>query len=172
HDYVFLQKPFDPTNTGGDTLARNTDYRWNAWGTEYASSPRRLLTYSFSSRYGGYFGGQRLNLRGSVGYRFQPYAALALDVSYNDIRLPEPLKDATLWLVSPRLDLTFTNTLFLTTFVQYNNQLDNVNLNVRLQWRYQPASDLFIVYTSNHNPDGFGLKSQALVFKLTYWLNV
>ncbi|TAE44088.1 MAG: hydrolase, partial [Bacteroidetes bacterium] len=33
HDYVFLQKPFDPTNTGGDTLARNTDYRWNAWGT-------------------------------------------------------------------------------------------------------------------------------------------
>ncbi|GAB4419014.1 MAG: hypothetical protein OHK0039_30980 [Bacteroidia bacterium] len=172
-DYVYLQQPFDPTNAGGDTLARHTSYQWNAWGTEYNSPSNRLLTYSFASRYGGYFGGTRLNLRGSLGYRFQPYAALALDISYNDIsRLPLPQSEATLWLISPRLDLTFTNTLFLTAFVQYNNQQDNINLNVRFQWRYQPASDLFVVYTSNYLPDGLGNKGQALVFKLTYWLNV
>lgn len=172
YDYVYLQAPFDPTNTGGDTLARGTDYTWNAFGLEYVSSPKYLFTWSAASRYGGYFGGTRLNLRGSIGYRFQPYVNLAMDVSYNDIQLQEPLKDARLWLISPRLDVTFTNTLFLTTFLQYNNQADNVNLNVRFQWRYQPASDIFVVYTDNYFPDNLMSKSRAFVLKWTYWFNV
>ena len=44
--------------------------------------------------------------------------------------------DADLILVGPKLDLTFTNTIFFTTFVQYNNQIDNINVNMRFQWRY------------------------------------
>ncbi|HEX9957456.1 MAG TPA: hypothetical protein VGA96_09365, partial [Fibrella sp.] len=70
------------------------------------------------------------------------------------------------------LDLTMTNTLFLTAFMQYNEQAKNVNLNTRLQWRYKPASDLFIVYTDNYLPDNFAVKTRALVLKLTYWWNV
>ncbi|MFK7925449.1 MAG: hypothetical protein AB8H47_26085, partial [Bacteroidia bacterium] len=62
--------------------------------------------------------------------------------------------------------------LFLTTYVQYNSLLNNVNLNARFQWRFQPASDFFIVYTENYLPDGFASKNRALVFKLTYWLNI
>ena len=56
--------------------------------------------------------------------------------------------------------------------MQYNNQADNVNLNTRLQWRYKPASDLFIVYTDNYLPENFMVKTRALVLKFTYWWNV
>ena len=65
-----------------------------------------------------------------------------------------------------------TNKLFFTTFAQYNEQLDNINLNTRFQWRYKPASDLFIVYTDNYLPDTFGVKNRSLVVKLTYWWNI
>ena len=50
---------------------------------------------------------------------------------------------------------------------------DNFNLNSRLQWRYKPMSDLFIVYTDNYFTDPlFKNKSRSLVFKLNYWLSM
>lgn len=172
-DYVKLLKAFDPTNLGSDTLATGTKHRWKAWGTEYVSKPQSLFTYGFSSRYGGYYAnGTRLNLTTSLGYRFQPYVSLLLNASYNDIRLPQPWGRKQFWLVGPRFDLTMTNTLYLTTFVQYNDQAKNVNVNARLQWRYKPASDLFIVYTDNYLPENFRVKNRALVLKFTYWWNV
>lgn len=173
HDYVLLLKPFDPTNSSGDTLGRGTEHYWKAFGTQFDSKPQSLLTYSFSSRYGGYYAnGTRLNLTGSVGYRFQPYVSLAVSASYNDIRLPEPWNQKTFWLVGPRLDVTMTNTLFFTAFAQYNQQSKNMNINTRLQWRYQPASDLFLAYTDNYLPSPFSVKNRALVLKFTYWWNV
>jgi hypothetical protein len=136
------------------------------------SKPQRLFTYAFSTRYGGYYAdGSRLNVTGEMGYRFQPYVSLAVSSSYNYIRLPEPWARTTFWLVGPRLDVTMTNTLFLTAFVQYNQQRKNVNVNTRLQWRYQPASDLFVVYTDNYLPAPFAVRNRALVIKLTYWWN-
>jgi hypothetical protein len=173
HDYVQLLQPFDPTNSGKDTLARNTRHSWNAWGTEFVSKPQSVLTYAFSSRYGGYYAnGTRLNLTGEVGYRFQPYVSLAVSSSYNQINLPEAWGRTNFWLVGPRLDVTMTNTLFFTAFMQYNEQIKNVNVNTRFQWRYKPASDLFIVYTDNYLPAPFSVKNRALVIKLTYWWNV
>ncbi|MBD0367114.1 MAG: hydrolase, partial [Flavisolibacter sp.] len=172
HDFVLLLQPFDPTNSGKDTLARGTKHRWYAYGTDYFSRPQQLFTFSFSTRYGGYYaGGKRLNLSGDFGYRLQPYVSLTLSASYNNIDLPQPWGQTNLWLVGPRVDITFTNKLYLTTFLQYNNQLRNINLNTRFQWRYKPASDLFLVYTDNYLPSPFSVRNRALVLKLTYWWN-
>ena len=93
-------------------------------------------------------------------------------VDYNDVDLAGNYGQEKLFLIGPRIDLTFTDRLFLTTYFQYNNLLDNMNLNVRFQWRYKPASDLFVVYTENYFPQHFASKNRALVFKFTYWLNL
>lgn len=173
HDYVKLLMPFDPTNFKGDTLAAGTKHYWNSWGTNFVSKPQNRLTFSFSSRYGGYYDeGTRLNLTGEVGYRFQPYLSLLAAASYNDIYLPNTTGHTRFWLIGPRVDLTMTNTLFFTVFAQYNEQLKNMNLNTRLQWRFKPASDLYIVYTDNYLPTNFAVKNRALVLKLTYWWNI
>ncbi|WP_229374849.1 carbohydrate binding family 9 domain-containing protein [Fibrella rubiginis] len=181
-DFVRLLQPFDPTNSGRETLATGTEHSWKSWGTVFVSKPQRLFTYGFTTRYGGYYAnGTRLNLTADVGYRFQPYVSLAASASYNDIRLPAPWNRTTFWLVGPRFDLTLTNTLYLTTFVQYNEQVKNMNVNARIQWRYKPASDLFIVYTDNYLPTvgqpnndviPFAIKNRALVLKWTYWWNI
>jgi hypothetical protein len=173
HDYVKLLDPFDPTNLGGEKLAKGTEHNWNAFGTELVSKPQSLFTYGFSTRYGGYYAnGTRLGITTELGYRFQPYVSLALSTTYNDIRLPKPWDITKFWLIGPRIDVTMTNKLFFTTFVQYNQQQKNVNLNTRFQWRYKPASDLFIVYTDNYLPTPFTVKNRALVLKMTYWWNI
>ncbi|WP_128543601.1 carbohydrate binding family 9 domain-containing protein [Larkinella soli] len=172
-DYVRLLQDFDPTNLGLDKLKAGTRHHWKAFGADLISKPQSLFTYSVSTRYGGYYAdGTRLNVTSQLGYRFQPYASLAVSTSYNRISLPEPWGKVNFWLVGPRVDLTMTNTLFFTAFMQYNEQAKNVNLNTRLQWRYQPASDLFIVYTDNYLPGSLSVKNRALVVKLTYWWNV
>ena len=173
HDYVKLLQPFDPTNFTKDTLARGTKHNWYAWGTQFISLPQSVFTYGFSTRYGGYYdNGTRLNLTADLGYRFQPYISLALSTSYNNINLPQPWGTHKFWLIGPRIDVTMTNKLFFTTFVQYNDQQKNINLNTRLQWRYKPASDLFFVYTDNYYPSPFSVRNRAMVLKWTYWWNL
>ncbi len=110
----------------------------------------------------------------------QPYGSFAIAAEYNNIKFPADnefgLKNASFWLVGPRIDVTFTKKLYFTTFLQYNEQAKNVNLNTRFQWRYAPASDLYIVYTDNYLPGdfstNFGVKNRAFVLKITYWWNV
>lgn len=173
NNYIKLLTPFDPTNTGKDSLTAGTRHNWNTIGIDYVSKPQSLFTWSFSGRYGGYYAdGKRLTMGSELGYRFQPYVSIALSTTYNDIRLPQPWGHNAFWLVGPRLDVTMTNTLFFTGFMQYNEQLKNMNLNTRFQWRYRPASDLFIVYTDNYLPEPFYVKNRALVVKLVYWLNI
>lgn len=169
--FVKLQAPFDPTNSGGDTLATGSEFNWTEVALTYDSDNRKLFNYQISGRYGGFFNGERLNFNGTFNYRVQPYGNFGLDVSFNRVTLPEPFKSADFWLIGPRLDLTFTDKLFFTTFVQYNEQRDNLNLNMRFQWRFAPVSDLFIVYTDNSFPENLQTKNRALVVKLSYWLN-
>jgi hypothetical protein len=169
--YVKLKSPFDPTNIGGDTLSTGTEYNWNEFSINYVSDARKALNFSSNIRYGGYYNGKKLSINGNLNYRFQPYVNLSLNTTYDKIDLPDPFKDVDFVLFGPSLDLTFTNKLFITTFIQYNDQTDNINVNLRFQWRFAPVSDLFIVYTNNSYPENFQIKDKALVAKISYWFN-
>jgi hypothetical protein len=172
NDYVKLLQPFDPTNSGKDTLPTGSTHGWNAFGADYFSRPQQLFTYNLSARFGGYYeDGTRTNFNADIGYRFQPYVSITLSTSYNHIAMPAPWNVTDFWLIGPRIDITFTNKLFFTTFVQYNEQQKNINLNTRLQWRYRPASDLFLVYTDNYYPSPLSVRNRAFVLKFTYWWN-
>jgi hypothetical protein len=172
NDWVQLQQPFDPTNSNKDSLAAGTVHRWKAFGVEFFSKPQKLFTYNISTRFGGYYAeGNRYNVNVDLGYRIQPYAGITLSTAYNDIQLPQPWGRTIFWLIGPRIDVTFTNKLFLTTFIQYNDQQKNINLNARLQWRYRPASDLFLVYTDNYYSYPLFVRNRAFVLKFTYWWN-
>jgi uncharacterized protein DUF5916/cellulose/xylan binding protein with CBM9 domain len=169
--YVLLLDPFDPTYTGGTFLAENTSYRWNEISASFTSDIRKPFNFMISSLYGGFYNGSRFTLNGELYYRIQPYSSLAIVTSYNNIAMPAPYTSAEFFLIGPKLDLTFTDKLFFTSFVQYNNQIDNLNLNLRFQWRFAPVSDFFIVYTENSFPADHSIKNRGLVAKLSYWFN-
>lgn len=178
--YTYLFNGFDPSGTDGLPLPANSEYTNNLLIARYQSDERKKISFNLSTRSGEYFNGTRINLEGSVQWRYQPLGFTSIDFAFNRIRLPRPYNDSNLFLIGPRFDFTFSKKMFWTTFVQYNSQIDNVNINSRLQWRFAPVSDIFLVYTDNYlaemNPDGFiefgPSKSRAIVFKMTYWLNL
>lgn len=169
--FIKLDHPFDPTNTGGLRLESGEKFQNHEVATTFTSDVRKLFNFEISARYGGYYNGTRLSLNSKLFYRVQPYGSLAMATSYNEISLPYPYNDAKLFLIGPRFDFTFTDRLFFTSFLQYNNQIDNLNLNLRFQWRFAPVSDLYIVYTENSFPEDYRIKNRGLVVKLSYWFN-
>jgi hypothetical protein len=169
--FIKLRRAFDPTNTGGEKLAPGEQYNWKSLQAEFTSDARKLFNYSLNSSVGGYYNGNLWNINGMTNYRIEPYGSIGITADYNNISLPEPYKSAELILVGPTLDMTFTDKIFLTTFVQYNNQIDNLNTNIRFQWRFAPVSDLFIVYSGNSYTENFVNKNRGLVIKLSYWFN-
>jgi len=171
-DYVELLDPFDPTQLGIAELETGTKHQWNAFGWEYASKPQSLFTYGFTGRLGGYYQtGRRTSLTTELGYRFQPYIGFSANLNYNLIELPAPWNTNQFWLIGSEIDITFTNKLFFANLFQYNEQTKNFNLNSRLQWRYAPASDLFLVYSNNQMIDPFMPRDWSLTLKFTYWFN-
>ncbi len=178
-EFVYLFSPFDPSGTNGPELPQDSDYAYNFIFASYESDARNSFFFNISTRSGHYFNGNRVNLDGTITYRFGARGNLAMNFTYNRIRLPDPYHDANLLLIGPRFDITFTKSLFWTTFIQYNEQINNMNINSRLQWRFKPVSDLYIVYTDNYfaaTNERFvefnRPKSRALVVKLSYWFNL
>ena len=172
NEFVELLTPFDPTNTNKPELATGTRHYWNGFNWEYNSRPKSLFTYTFYGRLGRYYeGGSRTNVSSQIGYRIQPYASLAATASYNKIDLPSPWNTTEFWLAGAEADITFTNKLFWSTLFQYNEQSKNFNLNSRFQWRYAPASDIFLVYTNNERIAPLEGNIWSLTLKMTYWFN-
>jgi hypothetical protein len=170
--YTRLFFAFDPSGTGGKKLETGTSYTNNWAEIFYRSDRRKLFSYGGFLGYGDYYNGKQLNPYAFLNYRFQPYGSIGLEADYYQIRLPEGYNNSDLLLLNTRLDISFNKNLFLTTFLQYNNQTENVNLNARLQWRFKPVSDLFLVYTDNYTSQDFSVKSRFIVLKATYWLNL
>lgn len=171
-EYVELQEPFDPTGTGKPELPAGSEHHWNAVRMNYESKPQSLFTYSIGTRVGGYYqDGSWFSLNSELGYRFQPYVSLSSVISYNNIDMPAPWNTTEFWLIGAEADITFTNKLFFATLFQYNEQSNNFSLNSRLQWRYKPASDIFLVYTYNDQLPPYTETTQSLTLKVVYWFN-
>jgi len=177
--YTYLFDGFDPSGTSGLELPAGTEYTNNVFIAEFNSDARKKFSYNIGTRSGQYFNGTRWNLEGTLTYRYQPYGFISVDFAWNKIDMPKPYNSTTLWLIAPRVDLTLSRSVFWTTFFQYNSQIENLNINSRLQWRFKPVSDLFLVYTDNYFADTSNdllfigrPKARAISLKVTYWLNL
>ena len=124
---------------------------------------------------GKFFNGNIKNIGGTINYKAPPFLNVELGSQYNNLVFPSPYSSADFFSLDSKIDISFSKDLFLSTYLQYNNQLDNINLNARFQWRFQPLSDMFLVYTDNYyaeNPLFMNLKNRSFAFKLNYWINI
>ncbi len=171
--FTRLTFPFDPTGRGDKANELPTgEYNYWRFGGNFSTDRRALFTASTRIESGGYYNGSNLNWRVSLAYRFQPFGSITVNFQQDNITLPQPFKSAQLNLASLLLDLTPTRDIFLTAFLQYNTQANNVNLNTRVQWRFAPMSDIFLVYTDNYDATSFQIRNRAIALKFTYWLNI
>jgi hypothetical protein len=150
-----------------------TKYNFAQIGVGYESDKRKLFNYELSIGGGKFYNGNNLQVEAAITLRRQPHLNFTIAFEYNRLNFPAPYGNTELFLIAPRLEYNFSTNLFWTTFIQYNTQGNNFNINSRFQWRYKPMSDFFLVYTDNYFTDPlFKNKSRAIVFKMNYWLNL
>lgn len=172
-DFTFLFDDFDPTGSdGGVPIPGGQGYYYNSVEAGYESDQRKVFAYGLGTEVGRFFNGNRFSVEGGMTLRFQPKIFVSLLFNYDQISLPDPYPSADIWLVSPKIDVTFSKSVFWSTLIQYSNQRDNLGVNSRLQWRFAPLSDLFIVYNDNYFVNTFAPRYRSINLKFTYWLNI
>jgi hypothetical protein len=161
--------PFQTTIFTETGVLQKGKYNFGFLQIKFQSNFLRPFSWGLVFEQGGYYNGKRTTYSGNIKYRSQPWGNFEIDFIYNRIILNgieiHPL------IVGPTIEFAFSNNLFWTTFLQYNTQIKNFNINSRLQWRFKPGSDIFLVYTDNYLTDGLFHKSRSLVFKISYWIN-
>ncbi len=169
HNYTKLLFPFSFTDEVPLPAAR---YDYSQIALEFQSDSRKKFGLNIEGVIGGFYNGTIKSLELGFNYRAQPWGNFEMNIEYNDVAFPSSYGRAEFLLINPRIEFNFSKSLFWTTFLQYNTQADNFNVNSRLQWRYKPMSDIFLVYTDNYAVQFWGPKSRSLVLKMNYWLNI
>lgn len=147
-------------------------YKYSQFRSRFETDRRKKISVKQQFNYGSFFNGTRLELSTELNIRQQPWGVFGLAYRINKIKLAENYGEATIHLAGPRAEISFNNNMSWTTFLQYNTQDENFNINSRFQWRYKPMSDIFIVYSDNYATTNFSTKNRGIVFKMTYWLNL
>lgn len=173
HNYTYLTQE-DDFNPLSDSifLPNQQGYNYINIRGRYFSDNRKVITYTIRPNFGQFYNGHRYSLGGDVNCRLSYFGSVGVAATYNYIDFSEKYGQGIIWVAGPKIDLTFTKNLFLSALVQYNSQDDDFIVNARLQWRFKPVSDFFIVYTDNYRGSDFMQKERAIVAKFTYWFNL
>lgn len=155
-----------------DTPLPVGDYRFTMFRSRLNTDRRKKVSTRTEFNIGQFFNGTRLEISNELNIRKQPWGVFGIAYRVNKIKLADGFGESTLHLIGPRAEIAFNNTMAWTTFMQYNTQAENFNINSRFQWRYKPMSDFFIVYSDNYATTDFSTKNRGIVFKLTYWFNI
>lgn len=169
HQYQNLVFPFALTE---NPLPAGEYDIWE-FNVQFNTDTRKDVGLSMFSVYGEFYNGTKLTNIADVYLRRQPWGNFSIGVEHNAIRLPDEYGDLDITLLTARAELNFSTTMFWTTFLQFNTQSQRMNVNTRLQWRYAPMSDLFLVYTDNYTTiDRLTPTGRTFVLKASYWLGI
>ena len=133
-----------------ENLITPNNYKYLYGRIGYWSPTNRKLYYALKFEYGQFYGGTRINPFLTMSYRLLPRAVLSASYSMNDVDLNEKGRK-TFHLAKLTSEIYFNNLLNWTTYLQYNTQLDNFNINSRLQWEYKPLSYIYLVFSNNYD---------------------
>jgi len=144
-------------------------YQYTSAESKWSSDSRKTVFFGLSAAGGAFYNGKQWQAGAEITFRFQPIMNVALKAQYTQLDFPSPYCDVEIFNITPRVEVFFAKNIWWTTFLQYNTQADNFNINSRFQWRFRPMSDLFVVYTDNYAVESFGVKNRALTAKLNWW---
>ena len=163
-----------PTRFLGDEFTALPAENYNYWsGTiYYGSDKRKRLMFSSEMTYGEFYNGHIKSLMVSGNIRFGHWGNFNLSYVYNNIELPENYGKMDFNLIKFNGLLSFTNKLFFNNTVQYNSQSTNFSIFSRLQWRYSPLSDIFLIFNQNNDTNGFCLRNRSIILKTTFRFGV
>jgi hypothetical protein len=177
NDFERLILPFIPVGST-DTIPPG-GYTFSDVAVAYQFGAQRRVSGTITVRAGDYYNGRiRSVTLGPGGFspaRISVLTQLSLEPTFSLTRIELPTGAFTTRLARTRVDYGFSPLMFASALVQYSSADRAVSTNVRFRWEYLPGSELFLVYTDEHDTteDRFatpttvrGLKNRAFVIKV------
>ena len=113
--------------------------------TIYASTDKSApIDFGLQFVAGGFFGGDRVTLAPSVGYRIGDQFKVDFSVNHNNVKVPGGAFEFSLSQL--KVSYAFTPKISLQAFVQHNERDDVFATNLRFSWLRSANSGLFVVY--------------------------
>jgi hypothetical protein len=150
------------------------EYTFDALSASARTNESRTFSGNVNLSLGEFFSGTRTQYGGRLTWKTGPHLTLAGVVTRNEISLPVAGGDFDTNVVSLDVLGAVSRDLFANALVQYDDQSETVQANVRIDWIHTPGSDLFIVLDTGYNvagdfdPRATRWTRRAGVVKLTY----
>lgn len=164
YNFIRLKYGFDPLNNGTPLIPG--DYSFGLLKLGYNSANNQKFRYRFNFQKGSYYNGERIAGGTYLNYQLLPFANLSVSYDINDIDLGN-LGRETFHLTRFTGEVFFNTRLNWTTYIQYNTQNDNFNINSRIQWEYRPLSYVYLVVTDNYRSN-LSRTNWGIAFKMSY----
>jgi hypothetical protein len=148
----------------GDTVVAGA-YTWREATAGYTSSGARALSGNVRVTAGDFYDGSRKSI--ALGTTWRPRYDVFVETSlqHNQVSLPKDSFDADVGYV--RVRYSWSTALFGSAFVQYNAQTKQLVTNARVNLRYAPMSDVFLVYTERRNQRDGITNERSIAIKAT-----
>ncbi len=146
-------------------------YTWHEYQYQVQTDQSRLLSGSVTLTHGGLWGGTQRSVAAGMevrpGYRFWMTLDLRRTASSYEVRRRGFVTE--LW--TARLNYSFNSNMFVDSLLQYNEDVDQLNANVRFNFIHRPLSDLFVVLNEQRfmTADG-GAPGRGIILKFTRML--
>ena len=147
--------------------------RYDYWNTRasFSLGQQRRASGQLFVEHGTFFDGERTGVGFAQGrVELTPRFSFEPGVSMNWVDLPQG--SFMTELVTTRTTYTVSPLMFVSALIQYNSTHASFGTNVRLRWEYQPGSELFVVYSDDHDTNPFApdrsteLRSRSFVVKV------
>jgi hypothetical protein len=166
YDHINLQYAFTPLSKNNLIEKGKYDNVSARIGCFTPSTKR--LSFHINLQYGSYYNGRLFRYFTSAKYNLLSFANILADYEWNSLNRSGITN---FHLLRFTTEIFFTNRLNWTTYVQYNTQLNNFNINSRLQWEYKPLSYVYFVVTDNFN-ENLKQKNWGVALKINYRLDI
>ncbi len=162
--YEYLVKPF---NIFEDVVIPVGAYDWFFYNVKMSTSERRPVFVEIQSDFGDFYSGTRRMADAEFTYKRSKFWSLSADARYNDITIGD--RGFTTREYGGRLVVDLSTRLNANTFLQWNSETREVNLNFRIHYIPRIGSDLYLVY--NHLMDEeheYSALRRTGLFKIDY----
>ena len=156
----------------GGLLIPSGSYTFNQWEIQLELSDIRPVSSKIKFFRGAYFTGNRTAWETTTTARLGSHLSVTTAFDRNDIRV-----DGETFVtneLSGRINYAVTTNLALRAFAQWNNEDDEVNLNLRLSFLPSNGNKLFLVYNQlwDREPLKWRTAERALLLKTVYALKI
>ena len=146
---------------------QNWEAAWR-WNTNVAAP----FSYSGGLDYGGFLSGDKTTITTTLNYRFGSKLITSATWAYNDVKLLEG--DFITNLGQFKAAYNFTPLVYLQAFIQYNDNIDQWQSNIRFNYLFTANTGLFVVYNDAQGLGNelMGPQNRSFIVKYTHQFDI